>query len=94
MLALRAWSVLGVLLVVQQAGELTAREHSLLFMLHFQRGILTAAGFLVSPRMCTPVLVDRNSEGPDVAIETLRLNVLCPFLPRGNREGFRNWLCP
>lgn len=78
---------------VQQAAELTARGHSLLFMLHFWGEILIATGFLVSPHMCTPVLVDRNSDGPDEAIETLRLNALCPFLPKGNGEGFRNWLC-
>lgn len=75
-----------VLLGVQQADELTAGEHSLLFMLHFWGEILTAAGFLVSPLLWTPVLADRNLEGPDEAIETLRLSALCPSLPRGNAE--------
>lgn len=75
-----------VLLAVQQAAELTAGEHSLLFMLHFWGEILTAAGFHVSPHLWTPVLADRNLEGPDEAIETLRLSALCPSLPRGNAE--------
>jgi len=83
-----------VLLSVQQAAELTAREHSLLLMLHFQGEILLAAGFFASPHTYTSVLVVRNSEGPGETIKTLRLNALCPFLPRGNGEGFRNWLCP
>lgn len=41
---------------------------------------------LLSPHLWTPVLADRNLEGPDEAIETLRLSALCPSLPSGNAE--------
>lgn len=34
-----------------------------------------------------PDLVNRNSERPDEAIGTLRLNTLCPFVLRGNGKA-------
>lgn len=36
-----------------------------------------------------PDLVNRNSKRPDEAIETLRLNALCPFVLRGNAKTLR-----
>lgn len=36
-----------------------------------------------------PGLVNRNSKRPDEAIETLRLNALCPFVLRGNGKTLR-----
>lgn len=42
---------------------------------------------LCGPPHVHPGLVNRNSERPDEAIETLRLNALCPFVLRGNGKA-------